>query len=260
MIDALVLAGSLNNGPLKNISQEKYEALIKIGDESMLNYVLKALQTSAEIDRIVVVGSEDIKETLPQGIDWLEASATMMENIQRGASVMERPFLITSSDIPLLTAQDINGFLELCGDRQGDLYFPLIPRKQVEQDYPGCKRTYINFKEGVFTGGNLFLVNPQVVDTCLTIGEELINMRKNPLALARRVGISLLVKLLLHRLSLQEVEYRASGLLGIQGRAVICPYPGVGVDVDKPADYVLINRALGYDIRGIIAATSIQKG
>lgn len=257
MIDALVLAGSLNNGSLQSVSQEKYEALIKIGNDSMLSYVLKALQNSAEIDRIVVIGPEAIKATLPCGISWIEASTTMMENIQRGASAMDRPFLITTSDVPLLTPRDINGFLDLCGDKQRDLYFPLIPRELVEKEYPGCRRTYIHFKEGVFTGGNLFLVNPQVVESCLTVGEELINMRKNPLALARRVGFSLLIKLLLHKLSVQEVQHKASRLLGIQGQAVVCPYPGVGVDVDKPADYVLISRVMGYDIQGTVAATSI---
>ena len=42
MIDALVLAGSHNNGSLQNISHEKFEALIKIGGTSMLSYVLRA--------------------------------------------------------------------------------------------------------------------------------------------------------------------------------------------------------------------------
>lgn len=247
MIDALVLAGSLNNGPLQGVSTEKYEALIPIGPHSMLEYVLNALQNSSCVDRVLVAGPPEIQEVLPKDTIWMRSADTMMENIQQGCALMEGSFLLVTSDIPLLTPQAVQGFLDLCGENQEDLYFPLVPRPLVEKNFPGSKRTYVHFKEGVFTGGNLFLVNPRVVPACLRIGQELIALRKKPWALARRVGYSLLLKLILQRLALQEVQEKASGLLGIRGKAVICPFPEVGVDVDKPADLEMICRVLGYD-------------
>lgn len=246
MIDALVLAGSLNNGPLCHCSAAKYEALIKIGPEAIVSYVIKALLQSGEIRRVMVVGPPELQEILPPRIIYVPSAQTVMENLRRGCGLAKGQLLVTTADIPLLTPESVQGFLKLCGDRSADLYFPVVPREIVEQKYPGVKRTYIHFKEGIVTGGNIFLVNPRVVDRCLTVGQELVDLRKSPLALARRVGLKLLLKLLCRALSLREAEARASQLLGIAGRAVICRYPEIGVDVDKPSDLKLVSQALGY--------------
>lgn len=243
MIDALVLAGSLNNGPLRECSQVKYEALIPIGSEIMVNYVIKALRQSPEIERIMVVGPPELQDALPSDIFFVPSGETLMENLHRGVSHATGTLLVTTADIPLLTTESVQGFLNLCGSQEADLYFPVVPREVVEQKFPGAKRTYIHFKEGTVTGGNVFLVNPLVVnDKCLTLGQELINLRKSPLALARRVGPGLLFKLLCRCLRINEAEARASKLLGIKGKAVICHYPEIGVDVDKPSDLMLVNH------------------
>ena len=64
---------------------------------------------------------------------------------------------------------------------------------------------------------------------------RLASARKSPLRQARMLGgIRPLIKFLLGRMSLAEGEQRASRALGIRGRAVVCPYPEVGMDVDKP--------------------------
>ena len=43
MVDAVVLAGSTNNGPLKECSPVRHEALIPIGDKTMVEHVVDAL-------------------------------------------------------------------------------------------------------------------------------------------------------------------------------------------------------------------------
>ncbi len=63
-------------------------------------------------------------------------------------------------------------------------------------------------------------------------------LRKRPLALARRIGWDILLKLLLGRLSLGDLEARARRLLGVEARALPTPYPEVGVDVDREEDLV----------------------
>jgi hypothetical protein len=63
-------------------------------------------------------------------------------------------------------------------------------------------------------------------------------LRKRPLALARLIGLDILLKLLLGRLSLHELEARARRILGVEARALVTPYPEVGVDVDQEEDLV----------------------
>jgi len=247
MTDVLVLAGSLNNGPLQSCSSVPYEAMIKIGNQVMVNHVVNAMLQSERVGRVTVVGPPELKKILLPGITLVECGQTVMENLQRGCALFDRPVLVATADIPLLTPEAVRGFIDLCGDQRDDLYFPVVPRELVEQRFPGVKRTYVRFKEGTFTGGNLFLINPLAVEKCLTLGQELVNLRKSPLALARRVGLTLLLKLLFRSLSLAEAQAGASKLLGIKGRAVICPYPETGVDVDKPGDLECVCKIMEQD-------------
>ncbi|AEG58464.1 NTP transferase domain-containing protein [Desulforamulus ruminis] len=244
MIDALVLAGSKNNGLLQSCSDVQYEAQIKIGSSSMVNYVTQALLQAGKVGRVLVVGPPDLAAVLPPGLELIPSGQTVMENVRLGSARMDRPFLLVTSDIPLLTPGAVDEFIGLCGDRQADLYFPLVPREAVEEKFPEVRRTYVRFTEGIFTSGNLFLVNPEAVQKCMGVGQELVNLRKHPLALARRVGIGPLFKFLFRALSLLEAQHRASTLLGIDGRAVICRCPEIGVDVDKPSDLLLARRIL----------------
>jgi hypothetical protein len=44
----------------------------------------------------------------------------------------------------------------------------------------------------------------------------------------------------LRQLSLKDAEKMACKRLNIQARAVLCPFPQVGMDVDKPFQYEMI--------------------
>ncbi|HHW44175.1 NTP transferase domain-containing protein [Desulfofundulus thermobenzoicus] len=249
MVDAVVLAGSPNNGPLKECSPVPYEALIPIGDKSMVRYVVDALTQSRSIARIAVVGPREELSVDLQGTGALvvPAGGSLLENVQGGMEALSgaRRVLLVSSDIPLITPGAIEDFLEQCRDQRADLYYPIVPREAVESRFKsGVQRTYVSLKEGVFTGGNIFLLNPEVVSRCLPLGQQLVDARKSPLRLCRLVGLGFLLRFLLHRVTLKEAEARVSRLLGVQGCVVISRYPEVGVDVDKPVDLALVTRAL----------------
>ncbi|MDD4238755.1 MAG: hypothetical protein PHT62_09405, partial [Desulfotomaculaceae bacterium] len=56
MLDAVVLAGSSNDGPLRDCSEVRYEALIPIGSKIMVQYVVEALLGCRQVRRVLVVG------------------------------------------------------------------------------------------------------------------------------------------------------------------------------------------------------------
>ncbi|NLL17815.1 MAG: hypothetical protein GX262_02185 [Clostridia bacterium] len=70
------------------------------------------------------------------------------------------------------------------------------------------------------------------------------SLRKSPLALCRLIGPMFIMKYLLHRLSLREVELKFSRLLGIEGYGIISNYPEIGIDVDKPSDLEFVRQIL----------------
>ena len=250
MIDALVLAGSPNNGALHTCSPVSYEALIPINGKLMLDYVLEALRPCSRIGRIVIVGPKDELTAHFNDSDnntvLVEHGRELTENVLLGLKHLPgaEQVLLLTSDIPLITTQAIEDFLDLCAGEDADLYYPIVAREEVEKRFQSAQRTYVQLKEGVYTGGNICLFKPAAMEECIPRGRKLVDARKNPLQLCRLVGFVFMIKFLMKSITLAEAQFMVSRLLGLQGRVVISRYPEVGVDVDKPSDLALVCNQL----------------
>lgn len=251
MISAIILAGSDNDGSLKECSDATSEALIKIGDKTMVEYVINALEEAKEIQKIVIVGPKEDLDKLYHNrphIITVESGNSIINSLLQGINSLKEDFakqvLVVTADIPLITGQIIDDFLGLCRNKKRDVIYPIVSKEQNEKKFPGVKRTYAKLKEGVFTGGNIFIVNPNIVAQCATFAEKIIALRKSPFKLVEFIGLSYVLKYIFGRLSITDAEKRVSELLGIQVEAVIVPYPEIGVDVDKPSDLDLATKIL----------------
>lgn len=249
MIGALVLAGSPNDGLLRSCSNASYEALINIRGKLMVEYVVEALRLCERVQQIAIVGPKDALEPFFKESEreiLVEHGESIIENVSRGLNSLSgnNKILLVTSDIPLITQQSIDNFLDLCSEEDADLYYPIVPREDVEKYYSGSMRTYVKLKEGVYTGGNIFLFKPAIVNECMPKGQKLVEARKSPLKLCRIVGFMFLIKFLMKNVSLKEAQRKVSRILGINGRVVISMYPEIGVDVDKPSDLIMVNEKL----------------
>jgi hypothetical protein len=103
-------------------------------------------------------------------------------------------------------------------------------------------------KDGTYTGGNIIYINPDALSKCYSIAERLVNTRKNPLSMGRAVGLWILIKLCLGRLSIDSVEKRAGKLFGINARAIKTLYPEIGNDVDKPDDVEFVSKYIHHSL------------
>lgn len=248
MYDAVILAGGENKGFLRGCSNQPYEALIEVAGKPMVSFVAAALAAVAEIETIWVVGPAALLATcpLPANARVIEGGISIIETMQRGLAQLPegRRAIVATGDIPLLTAAAVEDFLQLCKQQSADVYYPIVSRELNDRHYPGSKRTYVRFTDGVYTGGNLFLVDPTVVPRCVVVAEKIIANRKNPLHLCRILGWGFVVRFLLGRLSLKKVKERVAKLLGVEGAVVCSQYPQVGIDVDKPSDLALVRVVL----------------
>ncbi|MGI6092005.1 MAG: NTP transferase domain-containing protein [Veillonellaceae bacterium] len=244
MYDAIILAGGENSKHLSQFSPQPYEAMIEIAGKPMVSFVAKALAASQHVEKIFVVGP--VKELsrcdFPSNTIMIESGQTIIETIKLGMNALghQRKVLVATADIPLLTAEAINDFLVQCNKVEADLYYPIVRREVNNKCYPGNKRTYVRLKEGTYTGGNIFLVNPAIVPQCVTVAERIIDNRKNPFKLACILGWKFVIQFVIGTLSLPKVEQRVSELLGIRGAVVHSQYPELGIDVDKPSDLELV--------------------
>ncbi|MCY0880082.1 MAG: nucleotidyltransferase family protein [Firmicutes bacterium] len=241
---AIVLAGQPNQGLLKAQSASAYEAEIVVAGRRMADWVLDALQEAPSVSSIGLVGPESLRR---EGVALAPMTGTLFGNIVAGLQTAppgaERVLFLTS-DIPWITAEIVEAFLA-AAPRDVDVVYPVIPKQEVVTRFGASKRTYVRLKEGVFTGGNIFLARAQAVVRLKEQAERLIAHRKSPWKLAQDVGWGLLARFATGRLSLDEVEARVGRVLGITGRALIFPYAEAGVDVDKPEDLRLAEQELG---------------
>ncbi|MBS4023603.1 MAG: nucleotidyltransferase family protein [Dethiobacter sp.] len=248
MFDVVVLAGTGKKTPLTEQEGVDNKAFIEINGRTLLSFTLEALRAVKIIDRIAAVGPVDQLSALIEQYNLLVVSekGEITDNIQAAVSALRprKHFLIVAGDIPLLTARAAEDFLEQCAPYEADFYYPIVSKEENEKRFPGIERTYARLKDGVFTGGNLFLVNPHKVDEWLPRLNRFIELRKSPFRLANALGFGFVLKFIRKTLTIAELERNVPRLLGISGKAVICGYPEIGTDVDKISDLELVRREL----------------
>ncbi len=245
-VDVLILAGARNEGPLREYSPVTHEAFIEIADIPMVEYVINAVKAAHHTDRIAIVGPRsEIERSVHQKVDLIiDSGNSMIENIQSGIRELNSQgyvFLI-SSDIPLIKSEVIDEFIESCQEEKADIYYPIISREDNQAKFPTAKRTYVRLAEGTFTGGNMVLIKPEVLNDTLYWLEKAITWRKKPWKLSRLLGVKIIFKYLIGSLSLEEIERRVSEIIGYKGLGMITEHPEVGFDIDKPSDLILMRE------------------
>lgn len=247
-MDVIILAGAKNSGALRESSDCPFEAGIIVAGRTLLDYVVQSLLDVREAERIAVVGPEeslspDLRTKVWQIVPF---GGSMVENLRRGmlALAPKGKVLVATADIPLLTAEAVEDFLARCGAHEADVYYPVVSRERIEARYPTAKRTYASLREGTFTGGNIILLAPEIVERHLRAIEQAVALRKKPLQMGRMLGLWYLLKLVFGRLSIAEIEERVGRKMHFKGMAVITPFAEIGIDVDKPSDLALVQSAL----------------
>jgi GTP:adenosylcobinamide-phosphate guanylyltransferase len=247
-MDALILGGAPNSGPLRKISSAEYEAGIYIAGRPMIDYVISALRNVPVISRIIVVCDESVlSETLRRQVtSIIKPGKTLLDSLNNGLKTMEprEPVLVLTADIPLISKEALEDFLLRCMSKEADVYYSFVSKEVNEEKYPGVKRTYVKLHEGVFTGGNVVLLSPQVIRDHTDILNKAVLLRKKTLQLCLLLGWKYLFYLLVGRLTIHHIEEQVAGILKIKAVGVISAFPEVGIDVDKPSDFHLVSKVL----------------
>jgi GTP:adenosylcobinamide-phosphate guanylyltransferase len=254
-MDCIIAAGgTIDEGdPLYPYSQGKPKALIAINGRTMLEHVAAALHDAASVDRLVIAGlgqSEVDGLQIQNPLTCLPDQGALVTNVRQAISWLrrERPpaemILISTGDIPLLTSKIVDDFIARCAPYHNAIYYNMVTRKAMEQRFPRSTRTFTKLKGIEIAGGDLTLVRSSILDTDDSIWQALFDARKHAWQLARVIGPLTIVKLLLHQLSIPEIESLATRVVGVPVTILINPNPELAMDVDKPRHLELIQRSL----------------
>ncbi len=237
---AVVLAGTAEENELTEQTGARNKSFINLGGETVLGYVLRALQQAEDVTDICVVGPPEDLKFLQEKYSFriVKERGTIAENIYAAyeEGIASEYFLLVTGDLPLLSPEAMADFLQQCKPYDLDFYYSIVPKEVVEGSYPGVKRTYISLREGTFTGGNIFLVRTEKLPAKLPHVEEFIRLRKSPAKMILKLGIPFLIKIFTKTLTIAELTKRVQKFMGIKGKAAITCYPEIGTDLDKPSD------------------------
>jgi GTP:adenosylcobinamide-phosphate guanylyltransferase len=242
-MDAIVTAGGipLPEDPLYSYTLGHSKAMLDIAGKPMLQWVLDALSASEKVDNIIIMGmTEKSGLTSSKPTHYLPNEGRMLANIVAGIqktlelNPKTEYVLIVSSDIPALTGEMVDWFVEEIEKTPADIYYGVIPREVMEERFPNSRRTWTHLKDMDVCGADINASHVRMATEHLDTWEELIGKRKSPLRQAATIGIGTLLLMVLRQLPLNELVRRVSERIGIRGKAIVWPWAAAGMDVDKP--------------------------
>ena len=248
MFNALVLAGTKEKGPLEIAENVDNKALIMLDSRPMIDYIVDALNSSENIDRILVVGPKnELHPYIGKKVDEiLNPGNSILGNMEIGLNFFNSAdnLLLLSSDIPLITSKAIDEFLEICTKRKACIGYPIITKENIIKKYPETERTYVKMKEGIFCGGNIVFFKPEVFFQKKKLIKELFDNRKATWKYVKILGLKFILKFLFKTLTFKDIEKRISEIVGYKSIAVQITHPEIMIDLDKPSDLKLIRECL----------------
>jgi molybdopterin-guanine dinucleotide biosynthesis protein A len=248
-IDALILAGSRGpNDPVAALGGVPHKALVPIAGRPMLSYVLEAVRGVPEVARIFVCidDATDLNaaagsiafQRIPPASSPAASMAAALKTIDG-----QRALLVTTADHPLLTTPMIQYFLSRAGNG-ADLSVGLAEATTVIAAFPTGKRTFYRLAGKGYSGCNLFLARRPGAGRVAEYWRRMEVHRKKPLRLVREIGLGALIRYALGLLSLDAAFAHVSRLSDATIMPVLLPFAEAATDVDKPADFVLVEALL----------------
>ncbi|MDY0088489.1 MAG: nucleotidyltransferase family protein [Coriobacteriia bacterium] len=245
VVDAVVLAGG--DGVVLDPAC-RFKGLLPIAGKPMVEWVLDALNAAEMVSEVAVVvpTAENLGPWADRAAKIVVSDRPFIDNMLAGLSAFrsDKPVLLVTGDIPALTPAAVDDFVRRSLSTGAHATYPLIREADMLEQFPGSDRTFVRLADGKVTGGNMMLVDPVLVERNREIGGKVFATRKNPVAMARVIGMRFVVRLLLGRLTVAEVEEKLGELIGGRGAAVYTSEASIGADVDKPVDVIVAERIL----------------
>jgi len=242
-MDAMVTAGGTPQPGelLYESTKGKPKAMLDVAGKPMIQWILDALSNSKIVERVLVIGlGPESNLTCTKPLFFLPNQGGMLDNIKAGMTKeielnpASHHTLIVSSDIPGITGEMVDWAINTAMQTDEDGYYNVITRQVMEARFPGSRRSYGRFKDIEVCGGDMNVFRTMTGTGQDDIWEALVGTRKSVLRQAALVGFDTLFLFLIRQITLEDAVKRVCKRLNMKGRAIVCPYAEVGMDVDKP--------------------------
>lgn len=231
--EAIVLAGGKLEAGFSQFGDFPSKAYLPISGRKMVDYVLEVIRSISSLTRVVMV----VPEGAPSFPHTITATGgnSIVESMKSGFSKLlpeTEMALLVMCDLPCLTKEGVEDFIAQCENAPAGLHYSFVSRRDSEKQFPGIPHTYVKTPEGEFCGGGLVAIVPAGFPRLVRFAGEATQSRKNVFKLAAILGVPFLLKFLLRRLSIREVEQRATQLLGFPAKGILSRFPEIAFNVD----------------------------
>ena len=293
VLDAIVLAGTHNNP--RRLVMGRNKAFLEIGGRPLVRHVVDALVEAQRVRRIYVVGPTEELTPLLSDVDavrcvpqqgkfisngWAGVHARDAEEPDLGEEERrERPLLLISCDLPLISGGAVDDFIERCAamDREADSGYAMFVGVAEDEalrpfygsgNQPGMERPLVQMNEGRYRLSNIYVSRPYKLEHSEFL-QTSFNLRKAKdwhnvaklvfslfsqhggwfaawmtvrlqLAAMLRRGQGRLYRRLRAGNTFEKIDRGVSTVLGGAVRLVDSPYGGLSLDVDDEVDYALL--------------------
>lgn len=246
---ALLLAGSRPGGdPLSRGFRLDCKSLLPLHGEPMLLRPLRALLAVERIERVVALTQqpERLQAVLPadERVLILRSDETIAATLLRLCDdpATAFPLLVTTADHALLTPAMLSDFLTQAGE--GDIVAGVVSRTAMRRRLPEARRTWFRLGSEQYSGANLFALRTPAARAGVERWRAIEQDRKTRWRVLLKLGLPLFIGAVL---GLRDIHQTARGLgrrLGVAIKVVELADPLAAIDVDKAADYSLVEAII----------------
>jgi len=237
-VKAVVTAGGRIEDPFAAEAGTSVKALAQVHGTTMLDRILGALR-AAGATRIALVGGSEVRAAAGERVErFIDESPSGSQNMLRALRAWPEdgaPLLYATSDLPYVTAGAIADFVRRVP--AATLSIPLAEYADFAARFPGAPEAGIVLAGERVVNGGVFLLPAGSAEPLAAIATQFFDARKRPWQMAGLVGIGILLRFILRRLSIADLENRARRTLGLRALGIRNSAPELAFDVDTENEY-----------------------
>ncbi len=296
-IDAIVLSGTHTNP--RRLIGGRNKAFLKIAGRTLVRHVVDALLEAQTIGEIFVVGPVEklgvALEGVPSRVRMVQQEGKMLTNTwaaiyasesrhthEDAAVVHQRPLLIISCDLPLISGRAIDDFVARCAaeDQAAETPYamlagvvdePGVTPFHPQEGETGIERPFVELSFGRLRLANIYVARPRNLAhqeflqtgfsyrkakdwrnvAALTLrlltqhggwAAAWLSVRMQFALWAKRYGWKRMYPWLRNGNTRERVERCTTAVLGGSIRVVITPFGGLSLDVDDEEDFEILSE------------------
>jgi GTP:adenosylcobinamide-phosphate guanylyltransferase len=251
-ITAILLAGSRPTpDPLAVAAGVVVKPLVPVAGEPMINHPARTLLAHPAVGQVVILTQAADPFAADPATAWLMdhprvrfeqsgagIASSLLALLERGE--VPFPILLTTADHVLLDSAMLDQFArEAAG---ADIAVAMVERATLLAHYPGSRRTWLKFRDGWWSGANIFWFGSDRARPVIALWQEVEQDRKKGWKIVSAFGPVALIGTLLRILTLRGGIERIGRRFGLVARLVAMEQGEACIDADKVDDVVLIER------------------